>query len=66
MGGKTIVELPNRFRVDGNIMCDDFMQFERPLGVERAPLRLAAPHRVAWTAVEERVMSSVTIPKHAP
>ena len=30
-GAKTIVELSNRFRVDGNIMCDDFTQFERPL-----------------------------------
>ena len=36
---KTIVELSNRFRIDGNIMCDDFMQFERPLGVQQVPAR---------------------------
>ena len=39
-GGKTIVVLSNRFRVDGNVMCDDFMQFERPLGAEQVSARL--------------------------
>ena len=39
---KTIVGASDRSRVGTDVMCDDFMQLERPLGVERVPSRLAA------------------------
>ena len=32
----------NRFRVVTEVVYDDFMQLERPLGVERVPSRLVA------------------------
>ena len=41
-GAKTIVGASNRFRVGTDVIYDDFMQLERPLGVKRAPSRLAA------------------------
>ena len=41
-GAKTIVGASNRPRVLTDVPCDDFMQWERPLGVERVPSRLAA------------------------
>ena len=36
-GTKTIVDTYNRFRVVTDVAYDDFMQLERPLGVERVP-----------------------------
>ena len=42
-GTKTIVDTSNRCRVVSNVVCDDFMQLERPLGAEQLPSRLAAP-----------------------
>ena len=46
-GTKTIVDTSNRFRVVGDVVCDDFMQFGRLLGAERVPARLAAPHEAS-------------------
>ena len=42
-GAKTIVDASNRFRVVSNVVCDDFVQSGKLLGVERVPSRLAAP-----------------------
>ena len=36
------MDASNRSRIVTDIMYDDFMQWERPLGVERVPSRLAA------------------------
>ena len=58
---KTIVGASNRSRVVTDIMYDDFMQLERPLGAEGIPSRLAAPPRVAWAAIEQRDTSSILI-----
>ena len=41
-GCKTIVGASDRSMVGTDVMCDDFMQLERPMGVERVPSRLAA------------------------
>ena len=41
-GTKTIVDASNRFRVVSNVVCDDFVQSGKLLGVERVPSRLAA------------------------
>ena len=46
---KTVLVTSNRFRVVSNIMCDDFMQFGKPLGPEQVPPRLAAPPGVSRT-----------------
>ena len=53
----------NRFRVVTDVVYDDFMQWERPLGVARVPWRLAAPphdSHVPYTAIEQQGVSSVT------
>ena len=42
MTTKNIVGASNRSRVVTDIMYDDFMQWERPLGVYQVPSRLAA------------------------
>ena len=57
---KTIVGTSNRFRVVTDVVYDDFMQWERPLGVTRVPSRLAAPPHVPYTAIEQQGASSVT------
>ena len=44
---KTIVGTSNRFRVVTDVVYDDFMQWERPLGVARVPSRLAATRRAS-------------------
>ena len=49
---KTIVDTSNRFRVVGDVVCDDFMQFGRLLVAERVPSRLARPSHVSWTIIE--------------
>ena len=59
-GTKTIVDTSNRFRVVGDVVCDDFMQFGRLLGAERVPARLAAPPRVPWMVIEQPGVNSVT------
>ena len=61
---KTVVDASNRPRIVTNVLCDDFMQLERPWDVEPVPApaaRLAAPPRVAWTAIEQRDTSSILI-----
>ena len=59
-GTKTIQDTSNRFRVVSNVMCDDFMQLESPLGAEQVPYGLAAPPRVPCTVIQQRDVSSVT------
>ena len=65
-GCKTIVGASVRSRVGTDVMCDDFMQLERPMGVERVPRalrRLVAPPRAAKlenTGIQERDLSPVT------
>ena len=59
-GGKTIVELSNRFRVDGNVMCDDFMQFESPPSAEQVPARLWTPRGASPSIQVRRRYHSVT------
>ena len=54
-GAKTIVGTSNRFRVVTDVGYDDFMQWERPMGVARVP-SLAAPLPV----IEQRNLSPVT------
>ena len=49
-GAKTIVGCSNRFRVVTDVGYDDFMQWERPLGVARVPSRLAATRRAPRAA----------------
>ena len=44
-GTKTVVDTSNRFRVVSDVVCDDFMQFVKPLDAEQLPSRLAAPPR---------------------
>ena len=46
-GAKTIVGTSNRFRVVTDVVYDDFMQWERPLGVARVPSRLSATRRAS-------------------
>ena len=58
-GAKTIAGASNRPRVVSNVMCDDFMQWERPLGVARVPSRLAAT-RGASSSSRTRASSSGT------
>ena len=48
-GAKTIVGTSIRFRVVTDVVYDDFMQWERPLGVER-PL---APCGDSWRLPEQ-------------
>ena len=43
---KTIVDTSNRFRAVSDVVCDDFMQFERHTDVKQVPSRLAAPSQV--------------------
>ena len=63
-GTKTIVDTSNRSRVVSNVVCDDFMQLERPLGAERVPSRLAvlpqAPEFVDRANSQQRAVSPVT------
>ena len=40
---KTIGDTSNRSGVVSNVVCDDFMQLERPLGAEQVSACLAAP-----------------------
>ena len=40
-GTKTVVDTSNRFRVVSDVVCDDFMQFVKPLDAEQLPSRLA-------------------------
>ena len=46
-GVKTIVGTSNRFSVVTDVVYDGFMQWERPLGVERVATRFAATHRAS-------------------
>ena len=57
---KTLADTSNRFRVVSDIVYDDFMQWETPLGVEPVPSRLAAPPHVLCTTIEQQGVSSVT------
>ena len=62
-GAKTIVGASNRFRVVTDVVYDDFMQLERPLGVERVPSRLA--ELVAPPAVREHAHPAAELePSH--
>ena len=60
---KTILDYSNRSRVVTDVVYDDFMQLERPLGVERVPSRLAATRRASRssnTGIQQRDLSPVT------
>ena len=53
-GAKTIVDASNRFRVVSNVVCDDFVQSGKLLGVERVPSRLAAPRGTSPSSLVHR------------
>ena len=57
-GTKTIVDTSNRSRVVSNVVCDDFMQLERPLGAEQLPSRLAAPRGASRRLVKPSTRSA--------
>ena len=61
-GGKTIVELSNRFRVVSNVRCDMFMQFESPLGFKQVPSRLLRPRGATPSLQVRRRDRPVTSP----
>ena len=65
-GTKTIVDTSNRFRVVSDVVCDDFMQFVKPLGAEQLPSRLAAPPHVPCTTIKQGgvMVSTVTNLEH--
>ena len=69
-GTKTVVDTSNHFRVVGDVVCNDFMQYVMSLDTEQLPSRLAAPPRrlhdaslASWpvdTTRQQRVVDPVT------